>query len=1594
MLKSKQDMQAFLQHNQYSQDFDTLIKACINQKNRASPKAKKHAKEAVLDAIRALSCFSNQLDAHQILDKAMQLDLGTSSVDELQQALEEYINKEVLLKTNSGHFTSMALIEREIDLDYAIGAILKSSSTTSNNPPTATMDGAWTTHRICILQEPQSLQAKMEMLDTLIHQMELRNKKVTLLTPTKNRAAQYNARCANPSDQAPSRAQGLPGFLRRYKEAITQPEHPAFIQHGKEVFIIEDSQRISLDAVEQLITWVEQHDAQLIFLSYDAGRKSSLSGNTLAFMKQLGVPSIPAPFPITHTQTLPFDCQIHEIKAELNTPALEKQRHRQQKIASKLVAQYRDALSKVQVFSSTRHSASKLSDLIREALQKNKLIGQQDRDITVEKPVYLTPEEKKHAKFFKKGMIAKTYIGKGKFSQQVISQVDRKNNCLQVRSESQHEQSLSPAQFLESSNTRLYEQKKLPLVQGDRIRLDSDNPISRQIGLSLNTGYHVKYLGKKKVILIPDNKPLKKIKTPIRSLQGLNITHDYVKTLNQNTSMTRENKHAILEAPAYALTKNIINELERSYARLSIYTDDQHKAEKKIGVHVTKTFSLDLRIVSSKDRRTPSQQAIAYGLSIVASREAAFPYQSLIEKALSYSVAQIRHTDIKKELAQAIRAGELQARQTSTGEILLATQEAIALENTIIEQIKTGKNAVTPFMGPTTIAQKLAHTTLTPGQKNACVLLASTSDRFVMVQGYAGTGKSTLLKTLKGVLEANTSLNHHDIIALAPTHKAVKALTENNMPAQTLKRFLINEPSFIDENFQSLKNKLILLDESSMVSNSDFNRLQSLVEQATSCHCAYIGDIAQLSPVEAGKPSELAYIAKQADIAIATMDEVLRQKNPELKAIATQFMRGTAQHVEKACDQLEKVGWVKEQKKALDELAKDYVQLTTEERHHTLIAVATHHNRHKLNQAIRAERLTQKELTGPEIITPILTDSSLTHAEQHHASNYQPGNIVRIHHQYLDVCAINHTKNSLVLKDPSGQAKILNLNWIPKNTPLELFHTQTIQIRTGDELRWTKNDKDHQITAHERLRVVKVDSQKYHIIAHNESDQPITIDLNQRHNQHIDYHYTSTIHGLQGATAKRVMIFANSKNRNANTMRLMYVAITRSTHHARIYTDDFATIRRQITHTPGGNISALEAMDLLDKKNNQPPQVNLPPDPKKETPAKNPPKPSIVKKPYIDAKILETELRHQVKRICDAVLGSPNRSLSNSRDWRYGQKGSLSVKVSGQYQGSFCNFETEEKGGMIQLIMSELGIDFKRALEEGQQMLGGSAAHYQRIAPPSTSVSSTKTPATDARKMAYIQTLIKQSQPIEGTLAQHYLANRCIKNTKNTELRFIKKINTGGGNKDIVPFASALLAIAKDKNGAIKAVQATYLDPKIGTKITSLPIKKRTIGSLKEAFVTLNAGAKPPPVAFVAEGIETALSIKDVLQAIKKDQIQVIATLGKSNLAKIAHENSPDKIVLVLDNDKHPWQQDRTIQSAITTLIQQGKQVTCIQPKLLHDQKTDYNDIAQSGKLHETGNDINQALFNLYHPDKINALNKLTESQNEKTRSSDLELSR
>ncbi len=173
-------------------------------------------------------------------------------------------------------------------------------------------------------------------------------------------------------------------------------------------------------------------------------------------------------------------------------------------------------------------------------------------------------------------------------------------------------------------------------------------------------------------------------------------------------------------------------------------------------------------------------------------------------------------------------------------------------------------------------------------------MVSDEPDQIMMIKGYAGTGKTTMLNTLTQTLQY---LKIRTIL-MAPTGRAAKVLTGyTNIPAFTIHKKIYRQKSTtdglgrfnLDKNLY--KNTWFIVDEASMISNevsenSVFGSgklLDDLLEYVYSgenCRLVLVGDTAQLPPVGVNlSPALDTNILEEYGFGVVEMElkEVVRQ---------------------------------------------------------------------------------------------------------------------------------------------------------------------------------------------------------------------------------------------------------------------------------------------------------------------------------------------------------------------------------------------------------------------------------------------------------------------------------------------------------------------------------------------------------------------------------------------------------------------------------------------------------------------------------------------------------------------------------------------
>lgn len=176
-------------------------------------------------------------------------------------------------------------------------------------------------------------------------------------------------------------------------------------------------------------------------------------------------------------------------------------------------------------------------------------------------------------------------------------------------------------------------------------------------------------------------------------------------------------------------------------------------------------------------------------------------------------------------------------------------------------------------------------------EKLALFLSNREERRTFLLNGYAGTGKTSLMSAVVKVLN-DLSV---PVVLLAPTGRAAKVMSNySNHPASSIHRYIYRQNGIYAEDFEvgynKLKNAVFIVDEASMISSfndggifgtgSLIDDLMDFVFQGDGCSLILVGDTAQLLPVgQDYSPALDSDFLRQYYLSLYshTLDDVVRQ---------------------------------------------------------------------------------------------------------------------------------------------------------------------------------------------------------------------------------------------------------------------------------------------------------------------------------------------------------------------------------------------------------------------------------------------------------------------------------------------------------------------------------------------------------------------------------------------------------------------------------------------------------------------------------------------------------------------------------------------
>ncbi|MCY3670805.1 MAG: AAA family ATPase [Alphaproteobacteria bacterium] len=470
-----------------------------------------------------------------------------------------------------------------------------------------------------------------------------------------------------------------------------------------------------------------------------------------------------------------------------------------------------------------------------------------------------------------------------------------------------------------------------------------------------------------------------------------------------------------------------------------------------------------------------------------------------------------------------------------------------------------GRGAGEPVVDAAAVEADLAAGPLTEGQREAVRTILLTGDRVVGVEGRAGSGKTAMLR------ETARLAGETKVVGLAPSQAAVGALErEAGIPARTLQWFLARHrdigdrmasPERLAEARMTFGGAVLAVDEASMVSAAQMRQLMRIAERIGIARLALVGDSRQLRSVEAGQPFRQL---QQAGMATARMDEILRQRDPDLRAaVAAMLEDGPAEAVERLGNNVHEA----EADELGEAAARLWLSLHPEARARTAILAPTHALREDINEAVREGLRGEGVLHGRVLEIERLVGLGLTRAQKADIAGYRPGDVLVFHNDLYryrvktdDACIVTGTdgEGRVLLHHPDGRPRRIDPSG-PVRYRYELYETRPIRLQAGDRIRWTRNDGKRGLVNGGEAEVLAIG---YRFVT-LETDGGPTLSLRRDDPQlrHVDHAWSSTLHAAQGTTRDNA-ILALASDRGLPVDRAgFYVGISRARDRAVVLTD-------------------------------------------------------------------------------------------------------------------------------------------------------------------------------------------------------------------------------------------------------------------------------------------------------------------------------------------------------------------------------------------------------------------------------------------------------
>lgn len=571
------------------------------------------------------------------------------------------------------------------------------------------------------------------------------------------------------------------------------------------------------------------------------------------------------------------------------------------------------------------------------------------------------------------------------------------------------------------------------------------------------------------------------------------------------------------------------------------------------------------RQYQTREPEISAQRAVTWARDHVFERTAVHDRRAILESALARGMGETTYASIQQEFDRRIRTGEFREVAHSGAGSQFTTTDMIRMESEIIARMQEGNRRT--FSDPMLVSPQARirtedrHPELSAAQRSAVDDILISREKILGLDGVAGAGKTTVLSVIREAAEPEG----YRVAGFAPTSRAAQKLAEAGMETSTLQKHLTR-----GEQPDTGEKRLYVLDESSLASTRQLHEFVHRLQPND--RVLLVGDRRQHEAVEAGRP-----FAQLQDAGMVTvrLEEIVRQKDPELKRVVEQLALGQVHEAVENLDRQGRVHEIADCDGRIAAIAKEYARASER----TLVVSPDNRSRMDINERIHAELQSRGIVRNREHeVRTLVPRQDMTGAERTWAERYEVGDVLRYSRasketgigrgDYAQVKSIDVAANRLTVELQDGTERMYDPR---RQQGVTVYRQEPRSFSEGDRIQFTAPAIDLKVANRELGSIESIGRDGR---LHLKMDDGRSVRPDPNRQIHLDYGYAVTSHSSQGQTADRVLIHVDTEigAKDLLNSRMAYVAVSRGAHDAQIFTNDAGklghALSRDVSHAP------------------------------------------------------------------------------------------------------------------------------------------------------------------------------------------------------------------------------------------------------------------------------------------------------------------------------------------------------------------------------------------------------------------------------------------